>query len=373
MTLKARILTIVLTSLLGFPVQAAVPAELSKANFRSSFCNIASMDVSFNISESFGEPVITSSMTWLAGPNTRSDCLSGITYLWVRVRTERDELRYLKVRPKINDAGITSVETATESPSWSALFCDQASDSAICEPESRAKSLLISNLRFEDFNVVTQSLAVSTLTSGSPERNSPKRSSNDDGFSLDSLLADAIDSAISPELIELPPESSPAVQQAEPEDPAMDRKARAEATTGNVVTLISAALARYTTPAHTCESSRTIANWVQAQGSCKLNFRSESSHDYLCTDNGSPRTVKATRSAQINFAEDITEITNIRHSGDGWAALVLVLNQELQTTTEGEFKINRWQITADDTRLPELQDLAGNLLTLTELCREGTG
>ncbi|MCZ6502826.1 MAG: hypothetical protein O6945_09965 [Gammaproteobacteria bacterium] len=355
----------------GGPVTAAVFQELNRDNFSASICNIASMGVSFNIDEAYGEPLVASKMRWTAGPNTNVDCLSKVTHVWIRVRTETDSLRYFRLRPKVLPAGQNFGATATESPSWSNLFCNNPTDSAACEPESISRQLFSSSLRFEGFEVVTKGSV------SSPRRPKTRPGTEDGGFSLDSMLSAAIDNAIDPDTSSQAAEEELEIKKSQltPEQVAAQIAARkedqAKKATSNVLALISSPLAQYTSPAHDCESARTIANWVQAPGMCQFNFGSESSHDYLCADNGKARSIRATRRARINLAEDIAEIAEIRHSSDGWASLVLVLNTDLQSTTDGDYKTNRWQITADESRLGDLEQLAVNLMTLVDFCEPG--
>lgn len=372
---------ILVTALLAInmPLQAAVEKKLSRDNFRASICNIASMNITISVDEAYGEPMIRSKIRWTAGPNTGSDCLSKTAHIWIRVRTESDSLSYFKVRPVVPSAGQSFGTTATESPSWENLFCKQPADSAPCESEPRSKQLFSSNLIFEGFEVVSKTSAISSLGSNASASLRPKSKSGptDSKFSLDSMLADAIDSAIDPgapskqaEVAEaakepqLTPEEVAAQQAAQKED-------QARIATKNVLTLISSSLAQYISPPHDCESARTIANWVQAPGMCKLNFTSESSHDYLCADNSKSIPIKATSRVSINLASDIAEIADIRHSPDGWASLTLMLNKDLRSTTAGDYKTNRWQITANESRLDELQQLAGSLMTLVDFCHSG--
>ena len=355
----------------GGSLSATIDQELSRDNFRASVCNIASMNVSFHIDEAYGEPLVASKMRWTAGPNTNADCLSKVTYVWIRVRTETDSLHYLRLRPKVLRAGQNFGATATESPSWSALFCDNPTDSATCEPEAVSTQLFSSNLRFEGFEVITKG----NVSSSRRPKSRPE--SEDEGFSLDSMLADAIDNAIAPRV-----SSQVAERRSETKEPLLtqeqvtaqvaDRKEDlAKKAASNVLSLIATSLAQYTSPAHTCESARTIANWVQAPTMCQLNFGSEASYNYLCANNGQVQPIRATRRARINLADDIYEIVEIRHSSDGWASLVLVLNTDLQSTTDGDYKTNRWQITADESRLGDLEQLAGSLMTLVDFCERG--
>jgi len=344
----------------GGLLSAAVAQELNRDNFRASVCNIASMNVSFNVDEAYGEPLVASKMRWTAGPNTNADCLSKVTHVWIRVRTETDSLRYFRLRPKVLPAGQSFGATATESPNWSSMFCNKPADSATCEPESISRQLFSSGLRFEGFEVVTKGNV------SSPRRPKTRPGTEDGVFSLDSMLAAAIDNAIDPG-----PTSQTAEAGLEIKKPQLTPEDLAQKATNNVIALISSSLAQYTSPAHECESARTIANWVQAPGMCQFNFGSESSHDYLCADTGEARPIRATRRARINLAEDISEIAEIRHSPDGWASLVLVLNTDLQSTTDGDYKTNRWLITADESRLGDLEQLAVNLMTLVDFCEPG--
>ncbi len=352
----------------GGPFTATVAQELNRDNFRASVCNIASMNVSFNIDEAYGEPLVASKMRWTAGPNTNVDCLSKVTHVWIRVRTETDSLRYFRLRPKVLPAGQSFGATATESPSWSSLFCNNPTDSATCEPESISRQLFSSSLRFEGFEVVTKGNV------SSPRRPKTRPGTEDGVFSLDSMLAAAIDNAIDPgtsSQAEREIEKPQLTQEQVAAQIAARKEDLAKKATDNVLALISSSLAQYTSPAHDCESARIIANWVQAPDMCQFNFGSESSHDYLCADNGETRPIRSTRRARINLAEDISEIAEIRHSPDGWASLVLVLNTDLQSTTDGDYKTNRWQITADESRMDDLEQLAVNLMTLVDFCEPG--
>jgi len=356
---------------------SAVSQLLDRQNFRSSVCNIADLKVEFQIDEAFGEPLITSKMRWLAGPNTSGNCLSSLTHLWLKVRTESSSLRYIKVSPKITESGEAFGRTATESPSWSMLFCHQPTDSAACESAVDAESLYASHLRFEGVEVVTEARAVANRTAHQ-DQPVTRGQSESAGFSLDSLLSDVIDNAmiaqnangkqsrakepVTPEITEEERALRFAAQQEEHAGIAMD----------NVVSLISSSLAQYRAPAHECESGRTVGNWVQAQGTCNVKFRSETDHQYLCTDNGSPKGIRSTQNVNINLRTDLSQISDIRVSEDGWATLVLELNSDLQSTSEGNYKTNRWQlvvdISSDQQKLDDLEQFASSLVTLKEFC-----
>ncbi len=349
---------------------AVVSEELMRESFRASICNIESMAVNFKIDEAFGEPLITSKMRWTAGPNTTSDCLSNLTYIWIRVRTPYDTLRYIKLSPEVQSAGADFGPTATESPNWGILFCEAANDSASCEPASAAKSLFADRLTIESFEVVTEARTLTASQSRANERAVERKLSNDD-FSLDSLLADAVDDALGPgsKAVEPPPPATPELTTEElAEIQQKQREELARTAVNNVVTLIASSLAQYTTPAHGCESDRVVANWVQARGTCQLNFRSEANHEFTCSEGAESSQIRATRRANIDLTRDISRVAPIRVSRDGWASVVLELRDELRSTTEGNYKTNRWQFTANTDQLEDLKQLASSILTLKEYC-----
>lgn len=372
--------------LFTYSANAAVSNELIRENFQSSICNIESMNVSFKIDEAFGEPLVSSKMEWTAGRKTSNDCLSSNTQVWIKVRTELDALRYIRLRPQVPKSGAGFGTIATESPSWTSLLCDGPSDSASCEPEAVSKRMVSTNLKYEGLHVFTEALAVSQLSSNrnvdTPRsRQAGGPGSGDAASSLESMLAFAIDSAIdSGGTLALRPEPESeeilvqAVAVAEPtiEELAIQEEELAKKASSNAVALISTSLAQYTSPAHRCESSRTVENWIRARNVCQFNFRSEANHDYLCADNGQARAIKSTRDARVNFAEDILDIPAIRYSFDGWAALVLEFNSDLQSTAEGDFTTSRWQFTADEANLDDLKQLATSLAVLKEFCEAGS-
>lgn len=200
--------------------------------------------------------------------------------------------------------------------------------------------------------------------------------SSDNDFSFESLLEQAIDQTLTGavpaqqvQAAEPEPKLSPediAVLQAEKE------QAVATAAASNVVTLLASSLAQYQAPAHSCESDRSVSNWVQARGNCQLNFRSEFTHQFLCTEDGKPSPVQTTNHASINFAEDIEAVSPIRVSSSGWIALVLELKEELSATSAGDFEVDRWQFTASVDQLPDMAKLASSFQTLKLLCEKNS-
>ena len=350
----------------SLPSWAAVSEMVTRENFRASLCNISEMSVRARLDEAFGEPLLTSSVRWDAGPNTASDCLSGLTSVWLQVRLQDDSLRYIKLTPLIGRAGSDFGETATESPMWALLFCERPEDGSFCEPPDAARRIFGESLQIEGFEVTADVGALATIAP-TPSSDSSRPASGD--LSLDSLLAEAIDQAASggEASSEPEPEAPQALtpeQIADLEQEQQDERARMAV--NNVVTLIAASLAEYQAPSHECEQNRVVANWVQSRGTCQLNFRSESSHEFVC--GGDARPVKATRRANLDLTQDVRSISQVRVSGEGWASVVLELSDKLHTTSDGEFNTDRWRFTTDANRAEDLRQLASSILTLKDYC-----
>jgi len=336
-------------------------------------CNIDTMSVSFKIDEAFGEPLLTSRMRWTAGPNTSETCLSKVTYIWLRARTPDDKLVYVKLSPDILTSGDEYGSTATESPNWSSLFCDEPNDTSSCETADEARNLYSGNIKFEGFEVTTEARTLAGLDQPGDHTDDKKDASNAADLKLENMLARAVDQAIAPVLKkDDAPKPPPPKPQLTPQEIAAKqleaRTRQAKEAVDTIVTLIGSSLAQFTAPPHACESKRVVANWVQARGTCQLNFRSEANHQFLCSDDGTPKALKATRSANIDLTRDLSRVDPIRVSNQGWASIVLELNGAIRTTTEGNYKTNRWQITADADKLPDLERLASSILTLKQYC-----
>lgn len=363
------------------PGAGTVSQELTQDNFRADVCNIASMKVNFKISESYGQLLVNTRLSWTAGSNTAPDCLSTNTQVWVTLRTPDDAIRYIKLNPGIVDAGQGFGPSGSTSPSWSALFCRAQDSNAACEPETNTRSLLNAALRFERFDVVTEARSLSNLTKtvSRPAESMPAPKN----MAFDTLLQDAINNAYAPREADLTgreeqpgkdtakaksPAATPTAAVFDSSNPVVTDSVTAKATVDRVVALLASSLSQYTIAPHSCESARTVSQWVQARGECEFNFRSESNHEFLCEDDGKPQSIRATDNARINLATDVAAVADIRLSDDGWAALVLELNSDLHSHSDARFKSNRWQITTGKDQLKEMQELARSLVALKNYC-----
>jgi hypothetical protein len=117
---------------------------------------------------------------------------------------------------------------------------------------------------------------------------------------------------------------------------------------------------------------RSVANSVSVSGTCKMNFRSQSKHQFLCEDNGKPKEIRSARNAELDFARDIEQIAPLRISETGWVALTLNLKQKLGLTDAGEYKVNRWQFTTSGAHLEDMETLASSLATLKSYCEKNS-
>jgi len=329
------------------------------------------MKIDFRINESFGQLLVNAKASWTAGPNTQSNCLSATTQIWVAVRTASNETRYIKLSPGIVAAGQGFGPSGSTSPSWSSLFCFSADSTASCEIETRTRELLLTVLQFESFDVITEAQSLSDLQSDFTRKATTSKPA--DSSALDALLNDAIDSTYSSNE-SLPADNGVVAESAELAEAAdtskVDSAQSAKATAERVVALFGSSLSQYTAPAHACESERTTSQWAQVRGTCEFTLRQESNHDFLCESDGQPQSIHTTSSAKINLAKDVRAFTDIRVSPEGWAAFVIELNSDLHNYSIARLQTNRWQITTDNGRLADIQELGRSLESLTSYCRD---
>jgi hypothetical protein len=332
----------------------SIEKELQKQNFRVGRCNIARMNISFRVNESYGQLLVNGRMGWTSGANTSADCLADTTHIWVTLRTPQGDRRYLKLNPGKTLAGAGLGPSGSTSPSWSTLFCHAANDSTRCEPEARTRELIGSRLGYEGFTVVAATGSLANMA-----RDTRGTGTQADRMALDSRLSSAIDNAFINGDSGTGATTRPGV---------VNNTKTAQLAVNNIITLLSSSLSQYTIPAHDCESKRTVSQWVQVNGECQVNFRSESQHNFLCEADQVSRPIRATSNVTINLGQDLAGPAIIKQSNDGWSALVLALNQDLADHTEARSHSNRWQITADTSKLGDLELVARQLDALKSFC-----
>ncbi|MFT6116376.1 MAG: hypothetical protein ACJARY_001981 [Candidatus Azotimanducaceae bacterium] len=332
----------------------AIKKELARKNFRVGSCNIATMKVSFRVNESYGQLLVNARMGWTSGANTPTDCLGDNTQIWITLRTPQGDRRYLKLNPGKTIAGDGLGPSGSTSPSWSTLFCKAADDTARCETEDRTRDLIGANLSYEGFAVVAAALSLENLT-----RNTGSASKILDRAALDSRLSNAIDGTFNNGASSSTANSRPTVI-----NDAKDARGAVQ----KIITLLAASLSQYTIDAHACESKRTVSQWVQVKDQCQMSFRSESQHDYLCEADQVSRPIRSTSNVTINLGQDLTGPGIVKVSDDGWSALVLALNADMTVHTEAKFNTDRWQITANNSKLDDLEEVARQLNALNGFC-----
>ena len=276
----------------GALANATIQGELTRGAFVVSVCNVAQMTIDFTVEEIFGEPIVMGRMRWRAGPNTAVDCLSLETTVYVTIGSPNKPSVYIRLNPIIKQASAGYGARVNLSPSWDRLFCEEPGK---CLSADDARALLVSNTAVSGFTVVTAPLAVrnrSVKKQDSAARNSIEL------LDLNVLLDETI--GILPPKEQEQKEASLIV-----DNPNDESAASPEEASQNIMTLLANALAQYVTPPRECESSRKVANWVQRQNRCQLTFRSELSHTFTCTDDGSPQQILRSENAVVNFTNDV--------------------------------------------------------------------
>jgi hypothetical protein len=357
---------------------AATSSQITKRDFRASVCNISELTVNYTFDEAYGEPLISSKIKWLAGPNTSADCLTNPTYIYLKIKKSDGSFGYIKLTPEIVASGQTFGSAATESPIWTNLICDSTAKNARCLTESQAKPIYAQLPKIDQFEVVAEASIVQQSTAAASERSRRAKTGDDEStakFDLDSLLEEAIDNTIAPAERQVTeaqvPEEEPE-EEISPEEQArllaLQQQELAEQAKNNVVILINTKLAQYATPASSCESDRAVTNSVSVTGTCRLSFRSEATHQFLCEDDGKSKQIRSVSNADLDFARDIDRIFPLRVSESGWVALILDLNKKLGLTDAGDYKVDRWQFTTTGSRLEDMETLASSLATLKSYC-----
>lgn len=366
--------------------QAATSNQITKRDFRASVCNITELTVNYTLDEAYSEPLISSKMKWLAGSNTSPNCLTKLTFIYMKIKKNDGATGYIKLSPKIVGSGQSFGPLTTESPSWANLICDSTSKNANCLTKSEAQPIYAQLPRIDAFEVVAEASIVQQTTAVADSRSKQTKSSDSNStaaFSFDSLLEEAIDSTIQPlqqRLTEVgaaadAPEE-PEAEKTSPQEQArllaLREQELAEEAKNNVVILINTKLAQYSTPASSCESGRSVTSSVNVTGTCQMNFRSVVKHQFLCEDDGKPKQISSSSNADLDFARDIDRILPLRISASGWVALILNLNRKLGQIDSGVYKVNRWQFTTHDSHLKDMETLASSLATLKSYCERNS-
>ncbi|MFZ8973673.1 MAG: hypothetical protein ACO2ZD_06220 [Pseudomonadales bacterium] len=118
--------------------------SLSKSQFNQGYCNIAEATVSIQLTESFGEPLITSQFDWQAGSNTPPDCLPKQLDLWIEWQSNDDRIAYMPITVKTSPSGISGEERLS-SPTWSRFICQTKVYTASCFDQQTAQRFIGSN------------------------------------------------------------------------------------------------------------------------------------------------------------------------------------------------------------------------------------
>lgn len=357
--------------------QAATSKQITKHDFRASVCNITELTISYTFDEAYSEPLLSSKMKWLAGSNTSPNCLTKLTFIYMKIKKNDGSTGYIKLSPEIVGSGQSFGPLTTESPSWANLICHSTSKNASCLTKSEAQPIYAQLPRIDAFEVVAEASIVQQTTAVADSRSKQAESSDGNSkaaFSFNSLLEEAIDNTIQPLQQRV---TEAAIEEPEREKTSRQEQARllalreqelAEEAKNNVVILINTKLAQYSTPASACESGRSVASSVSVTGTCQMNFRSVVKHQFLCEDDGKPKQISSSSNADLDFARDIDRILPLRISASGWVALILNLNSKLGQTDSGDYKVNRWQFTTDDSHLNDMETLASSLATLKSYC-----
>lgn len=335
--------------------------RLTRQQFQSSVCNIDSMSVDFKIGIISNELMVRSKMRWLAGPNTAPDCISKLADIFVEATLDGASV-FIKISPRIIDAGQVFGSTVTVSPDWDRFMCYGTSESASCLTSGAARRAL-DQLQFETIQVVAESSIALSKPIARRQSTGGKRET-----AINAKLLAFVDTLDAPAAGEAEAEE-PDIEVVEPPPVVIppDPAEIAQAAVNQVSSLLSSTLARYSAPSHSCESERHISNWIQVVSTCKINFRRESSHEFLCAEGGEQKKIRSTEIVELDFARDINSIGKLRYADDGSVILVLRLNDDLASIRES-YDVDRWQFIGVEQSSDEMQTLANSFTSIKEYC-----
>ncbi len=366
-------LSLVALILLCLPWQVAaneLAATLTKSDFSVAFCNVAQMSVQLDLRLAYGadEPMLAAAMRWEAGPRTDSKCLAANTTLYARLvpadgTITRGEDVYVKLRPDIGPSGTEFGPNITLSPNWHELFCREPNDISECLSSTDARKLLAAQPAVADFVVEGESKrpTLATPVTG------PRAAANPTGADLAGLIESSVASLLSPE-------QRAAFAAERRTEWLLSVAPTAEVAAQNIVSTIGAGLASYATPPRACESSRKVSHWAQSSARCVIEFRSEQSHRFTCTNNGKALEVVVPQTARVDFTQDVAAVEQPRISIDGWTAVALRLYEPKAQIGSGRdsYTAARFQITAAMDRVSEIETLNANLQALAHHCGTAT-
>jgi ankyrin repeat protein len=113
---------------------------LTKQNFSVGSCQVASLQVAYEVSHFLGEPLVKGDYKWQSG-GAEDDCLpSGFT-VWLKIQN-RDAFGYVEIDPAIPRAGQVSFSGTASSPNWDNFICGyQGGTRTSCFDAETAKTL----------------------------------------------------------------------------------------------------------------------------------------------------------------------------------------------------------------------------------------
>lgn len=147
-------------------VAAATKGSLSQSNFAAGVCQVASMQVRYEVSMFFGEPIVKGSYKWEAAGGTDPECLTGDTKVAIELLSSTNRTAFVHIAPAVPKSGAGWGYNVSGSPNWDGLFCGRTG--APCLSESEAKAFYKAGFSARRFHVDT------TGKASKPEKEKPK-------------------------------------------------------------------------------------------------------------------------------------------------------------------------------------------------------
>lgn len=320
--------------------------KLSKTQFNQGYCNIAEATIDVHLSESFGEPVITSRFHWVAGANTPRDCLPPQLDLWVEWQNERGRSAYMPITAYISQSEEPGEERLS-SPTWNKVLCQTEAFSSRCF-DQKTTLAFISTGGATDFELAQWETLVDATIKQPPKRSEPKI---DLGLSLEDRLNQSIDDVLTKQDATVTGES------------ALDRTSDNLSSVAALVATVNQELALYEVSGAGCQG---LAKYQATKVSeCRIVLQADIEWRQCQTNPGPPNTRQR---VEIDFGEQSIQGTEVdNHSGR--ASLRITLDSP--SVISDSQAINLFLLSARITERDTLQELARGFSTVQELCSLG--
>jgi len=304
--------------------------------------------VSIQLTESFGEPLITSQFDWQAGSNTPPDCLPKQLDLWIEWQSNDDRIAYMPITVKTSPSGISGEERLS-SPTWSRFICQTKVYTASCFDQQTAQRFIGSNPYAVSFEVAQWATVAEASIEEAPQRGRPKI---DFGIQLEDRLNQSIDNLLT--------------GKDSPDDEGATRDSKKTDSLSSVSGLASAInhrLAGYEMNAFDCQGSAIYS--ATRISECRLILQADTTWGQCQGQTSLPG---SRQQVEIDFSQRGVKRTEVVSRGLHASLLISLAEPAVVSANQA---INLFVLSSKLKEQQLLEDLGRGITTVQELCSLG--